>query len=1089
MVMDKKTVFLFSGQGSQYFNMYLELFRQDKDFNNLVCELDGLFHEISGKSVVDYVYNPSKKKFESFDDIIFSHLSLLILQYALAKTIMDKGVYPDILVGLSLGEYVALALSEVITVRDAIELVSFQAGLIKENCRNGFMLAILKNTDICEKLSLHDMCEIALENCSGHFVVSGEKSRLNEIFSILQKNEISYQVLPVSYAFHSALLDVVSEDFKMFLKHIEIKKSKIKIFSSISGKYISSIKPGYLWDIARSKIRFKDTIGVLEKDDPLHYIDLSPTGTLHNFVKYNLNNKSQSCISSFNALYSKHKPYHCVDTFLEKINTTIYKNNYSETKKTKKMQVYIFPGQGSQKIGMGKELFPKYKEIIRTANEILGYSVEDLCLHDKKKQLNKTEFTQPLLYLVNALYFMETQEKKIVPDFVAGHSLGEYNALLAAGAFDFGTGLRLVQKRGEIMAKVTGGGMAAIVGLDEGMIRRILSDNGFDGIDLANFNSPTQIVIAGKAEDISKAKPVFEANGAKLYSILRVSGAFHSRYMKPAQQEFSEFINGFSFDKLSIPVISNATAREYGHETVAANLISQLASPVRWHESICYILGKGHVEFEEVGPGKTQTNLIKNIQAEFTKPEEDAEKRASPKIPDRKVNHAEIIPENLGDKNFKKEYNLKYPYITGSMYKGIASKELVIKMAKSGLMGFFGAGGVSLNKIEEDIKAIRSALSNGEPFGVNILYHPEDPIYEEKLVDLFIGQNVTKVEVSAFMQITPSLIRYKAQGIEKDNGTANTKNKIIAKVSRPEIAEQFMSPAPAKIIQGLLDQDKIDATQAELLKKIPVADDICVEADSGGHTDRGVASVLMPAMLKLRDDMMSKYNYAKKICIGAAGGISTPQSMASAFILGADFVVTGSVNQCTVEAATSDLVKDLLQQMNIQDTDYAPAGDMFELGAKVQVLKKGLFFAARANKLYELYKHYDSLNSINLKTRQQIQDKYFNRTFEEVYSDVKDFFSEVDPSQIEKAEKNEKHKMALIFRWYFNYATELALNGISDQKVNFQIHCGSSLGAFNQYVKGSVLEDWRNRHVDIIANKLLNDTVAYLNSRYSKFHA
>jgi trans-AT polyketide synthase, acyltransferase and oxidoreductase domains len=348
---------------------------------------------------------------------------------------------------------------------------------------------------------------------------------------------------------------------------------------------------------------------------------------------------------------------------------------------------------------------------------------------------------------------------------------------------------------------------------------------------------------------------------------------------------------------------------------------------------------------------------------------------------------------------------------------------------------------------------------------------------------------VTKVEVSAFMQITPSLIRYKAQGIEKNNGTANTKNKIIAKVSRPEIAEQFMSPAPEKIIQGLLEQDKIDAMQAELLKKIPVADDICVEADSGGHTDRGVASVLMPAMLRLRDDMMSKYNYAKKICIGAAGGISTPQSMASAFILGADFVVTGSVNQCTVEAATSDLAKELLQQMNVQDTDYAPAGDMFELGAKVQVLKRGLFFAARANKLYELYRQHDSLSSIDLKIRQQIQDKYFNRTFEEVYNDVKDFFSEVDPNQIEKAEKNEKHKMALIFRWYFNYATELALNGISGQKVNFQIHCGSSLGAFNQYVKGSGLEDWRNRHVDIIADKLLNDTATYLNSRYSKFHA
>src|SRR5262249_24592935 len=157
--------------------------------------------------------------------------------------------------------------------------------------------------------------------------------------------------------------------------------------------------------------------------------------------------------------------------------------------------------------------------------------------------------------------------------------------------------------------------------------------------------------------------------------------------------------------------------------------------------------------------------------------------------------------------------------------------------------------------------------------------------------------------------------------------------------------------------------------------------DICVEADSGGHTDGGVAYALMPAMIRLRDEMMAKYHYDKPIRVGAAGGIGTPESAAAAFIMGADFILTGSINQCSVEAGTSDAVKDILQGLNVQDKSYAPAGDMFELGAKVQVVRKGLFFPARANKLYDLYQRFNSIDEIDEKTQQQIQEKYFQRSF------------------------------------------------------------------------------------------------------------
>jgi trans-AT polyketide synthase/acyltransferase/oxidoreductase domain-containing protein len=263
-----------------------------------------------------------------------------------------------------------------------------------------------------------------------------------------------------------------------------------------------------------------------------------------------------------------------------------------------------------------------------------------------------------------------------------------------------------------------------------------------------------------------------------------------------------------------------------------------------------------------------------------------------------------------------------------------------------------------------------------------------------------------------------------------------------------------------------------------------MADDLCVEADSGGHTDMGVAYVLMPAMLVLRDEMMKKYNYSKKVRVGAAGGIGTPEAAAAAIIMGAEFLVTGSINQCSVEAGTSDIVKDLLQGINVQDTEYAPAGDMFELGAKVQVLKRGLFFPARANKLYNLYLQYNSLDELDEKTKNQLEEKYFKKSFNDIWEETKEFFAKADPKELERGERNPKHKMSLVFRWYFGYSTRLALDGVVDRKVDFQVHCGPALGSFNQWVKGTNLEDWRNRHVDEIAEKLMKETADLLNKRF-----
>jgi trans-AT polyketide synthase/acyltransferase/oxidoreductase domain-containing protein len=279
------------------------------------------------------------------------------------------------------------------------------------------------------------------------------------------------------------------------------------------------------------------------------------------------------------------------------------------------MKAYVFPGQGSQKKGMGSDLFDSYNDLVSKADAILGYSIKELCLNDPDNQLGQTQFTQPALFVVNALtYLKKKEETSSAPDYVAGHSLGEYNALFAAGVFDFETGLKIVKYRGQMMAGAKGGGMAAVIGLNSGRIEQILRDNSLSSIDIANYNSDSQIVISGPKQDIEAAKSVFESSGAMLYVVLNVSGAFHSRYMNDAGNNFKSFMDQFDFSEPEIKVIANCTARPYDKDNVKENLYKQIFNSVQWLDSIRYMIERGVTEFEEVGPGNVLTRLIQKIQ-------------------------------------------------------------------------------------------------------------------------------------------------------------------------------------------------------------------------------------------------------------------------------------------------------------------------------------------------------------------------------------------------------------------------------------------------------------------------------------------
>ncbi len=430
--------------------------------------------------------------------------------------------------------------------------------------------------------------------------------------------------------------------------------------------------------------------------------------------------------------------------------------------------------------------------------------------------------------------------------------------------------------------------------------------------------------------------------------------------------------------------------------------------------------------------------------------------------------------EKLGDQDFKKRHSLKYAYVAGAMANGITSAALVKTMAQNGMLSFLGSAGLPLDQIEKNIIELKSEL-NDRPFGFNLIHSLADPDFEMATVELYLKHQINRISAAAFMRMTLPLVYYRIKGIHKNNtGQIIAPNNIIAKVSRVEVARQFFSPPPEKLVKVLLDTGRITEQEAQLSQFIPMAQDLTAEADSGGHTDNRPALALLPTMIALKNEYMETYNYAVPLCVGLAGGISTPQSAAAAFGMGAGYILTGSINQACVEAGICDDVKQMLCAAEQADVAMAPAADMFEIGARVQVLKRGTLFPMRAEKLYKLYQAYNRFEEIDDRTKQEIQDKFLQTTFSHAWQSTREFFIKTgNVKEIEKAEGNEKHKMALVFRSYLGLSSKWAIQGIPERKMDYQIWCGPAIGAFNQWVKNSFLQPAENREAAVIALNLL----------------
>ncbi|MEO6084813.1 MAG: ACP S-malonyltransferase [Umezawaea sp.] len=682
----------------------------------------------------------------------------------------------------------------------------------------------------------------------------------------------------------------------------------------------------------------------------------------------------------------------------------------------------LFPGQGSQAQGMGVDVLDAFPSLVAEAESHLGYSLRDLCLTDAQR-LRRTEYAQPALYVVSALTYLKRTGP--APTFLAGHSVGEFAALFAAGCFDFATGLRLVRRRGELMGRAKGGGMMAVLGVPLDKILEIAAQAGVTDVEVANHNTPEQVVLAGPESSNRAIASALDGMGKCVP--LNVSVAAHSRYMSDAAQQFAIALRDVDFAEPTIPVIANVTAEPHRATTIADTLVRHLTSPVRWWDVLRLLSANGVTSIEEVGPGKVLRKMWHQAQSYLPAIQPQTQART----------HSPSATPGLGGSAFRDAYGVRHGYVAGSMGHGVSGPDLLRALSGAGLLGFLGTTGRSPAEVGSDLSSL-----TGCRYGINLPAGVEPSSAVARIVDLAVRHGVRFGEASAIGGVTAELVRWRFAGDVRD---------LMVKVPRLDLAKTFLRPARPELVDELLRTGSLTPVEAATARRLPVATDIVADSDSVWLSD-SAGSALLPAVLALRDST------SPSVRVGIGGGIATPLSLATALLSGCDFVVTGSINQCTPEARTSDAAKQVLSRLDVDDTVIAPAGEFFELGGRTRVVRKGTLFAVRAETLYSFYRTYGGVADFTPATRAVLEQDYFGRPLAELCAP--------DSQQ-------GKSGMAALFRRYFSESLHHALSGAPDQTLNYQIPCGPAMGSFNRTVSGTPLAPWQNRHVDTVANHLI----------------
>ena len=286
--MTKTTVFMFSGQGSQYFHMGRALYDGDDIFREWMIELDDIARVASGRSVIETLYSDAHDRGDPFDRTLLTHPAIFMLEYSLAQTLMRAGVWPDIVLGVSLGSFAAAAVAGFIGVEDALTAVARQAIALEESSEPGGMIAVLADPALFAEDFLNGRSELAAVNFSSHFVVSARRAELEAIEAALRKRSIGYQRLPVSVPFHSQWIDDAKSTFESFMQSIRRKQGWLPMACCDQAAILSELSDDYFWNVVRRPIRFRETIARLERQGASRYIDVGPAGTLATFLKYGL---------------------------------------------------------------------------------------------------------------------------------------------------------------------------------------------------------------------------------------------------------------------------------------------------------------------------------------------------------------------------------------------------------------------------------------------------------------------------------------------------------------------------------------------------------------------------------------------------------------------------------------------------------------------------------------------------------------------------------------------------------------------------------------------------------------------------------
>ncbi|MFJ3977841.1 ACP S-malonyltransferase [Streptomyces sp. NPDC090021] len=1092
-------VFLFAGQGSQYHGMGKWLYGADAAFREALDSLDATVRDVRGDSVIEAIHGAGRGPEHPMTQFSLTQPAIFMVEYALARMLRAHGFEPGAVLGASLGEIAAAAVAGAVDPDECLRSLLRQVDVFEAEGPRGGMLAVLADAGLADRDPALAGAHVAAVNSPENFVLAGTAGVLDRIERHLHATGTLCQRLPVLFPFHSPLIDPVEGVFKDLIGDLAMKPATIPLISGTTGTTVRIPDPAHLWRVLREPFDLTLALGPLLERDDLLFLDLGPSGSMANLVRAALPEGSGSRVLPLLSPYARDevlyravldaRPHLAATPARIEVNpvsapaaTAAHRPAAAPT-----LDVHVFPGQGAQAKGMGREVFDRFPDLVARADAVLGYSVRELCLEDPGRNLRDTRYTQPALYVVNSLTWLAAVgEGGRLPDYVLGHSLGEFSALFAAGVYDFETGLRLVAERGRLMGQVTGGTMAAVSYVDAALVERVLRDEGLSDLDIANYNAPTQTVIAGPADSVNRALPALKAAGARC-APLNVSAPFHSRYMAAAAEEFGRLLDATAFAPPKIPVIANVDGRPYAAGEVAATLRRQIASPVRWTDSVRLLMGQGDFRVRELGPGQVLTKLIDRIRNEATplpaaesagagaprrsepvrtepvrtEPVRSEPVRTEP-APAAPVRPATASAGSLGSEDFRRDYGVRLAYAAGGMRQGIGSVDLVARMAGAGLLSYYGASGLPARDVATAVAAIRARVPAGAPFGVNVTHDPFDPRAESELVDVLIREDVRFVEASTHVEATPALVRHRLTGARVlADGTVHVPRKILAKVTRPDAARLFLEPPPAALVSRLVAEGLLTAEEAEAGARVALADDVCAVGDAGDHSDMATLWALLPALRGLRAELGA---VAGAVRVGAGGGIGAPESAAASFVLGADFVLTGSINACTAESGTSAAAKDLLQEADVHDTAFAPYGDLFELGGRARVLRKGVLFHARAGKLHDLWRNHDSWEAVPAAVRAKVERDYLGASFEEILARLGDSAaSALDP----------KRRMALVFRWYCAQAATWAIEGAPGRVADYQIPCGPALGACNRWLAGTPLHAWRDRHADVLAERLM----------------